>query len=118
MVYSQPDCALLFSTEKNRRASIGLKCAAIFMDPPHEAMAPSHDPNESHASHHGQSSQIGALELDESTEGRLKYLLSVESRELRNQARQLQKEREGILAAEFNEAGAGFDGSEVCQDVG
>ena len=59
-----------------------------------------------------------ALELDESTDGRLKYLLSVESRELRNQARQLQKERGDILAAELNEAGAGFDGSEVCQDVG
>jgi len=59
-----------------------------------------------------------ALELEESTEGRLKYLLSVESRELRNQARQLQKERGDILAAELNEAGAGFDGSEVCQDVG
>jgi hypothetical protein len=58
-----------------------------------------------------------ALELDESTEGRLKYLLSVESRELRNQARQLQKERGDILAAELNQAGAGFDGSEVCQDV-
>jgi hypothetical protein len=59
-----------------------------------------------------------ALELDERTEGRLKYLLSVESRELRNQARQLQKERGDILAAELNEAGAGFDGPEVCQDVG
>jgi hypothetical protein len=59
-----------------------------------------------------------ALELDESTEGRLKYLLSVESRELRNQARQLQKERGDLLAAELNEAGAGFDRSEICQDVG
>ena len=59
-----------------------------------------------------------ARELDESTEGRLKYLLSVESRELRSQARQLQKQRGDILAAELNEAGAGFDGSEVCRDVG
>ena len=56
--------------------------------------------------------------LDESAEGRLKYMLSVESRELRGQARRLQKLREDILAAETNEAGAGFYESEVCQDAG
>jgi hypothetical protein len=59
-----------------------------------------------------------ALELDESTEGRLKYLLSVESRELRIQARQLQKQRADLLAAELHEAGAGIDQSAVCQHVG
>jgi len=38
-----------------------------------------------------------ALELDESTAGEHKYMLSLESRELRNQARKLQKRR-GELA--------------------
>jgi hypothetical protein len=38
-----------------------------------------------------------ALELDESTAGEHKYMLSLESRELRNQARRLQK-RHSVLA--------------------
>jgi hypothetical protein len=40
-----------------------------------------------------------ALVLDESTAGEHKYMLSLESRELRNQARKLQK-RHGEMAAE------------------
>ena len=61
-----------------------------------------------------------ALELDERTDGRLKYLLSVESRELRNQAKRLQKERSDILAAELSKA-VDLDGVEPCgalPDVG
>jgi hypothetical protein len=61
-----------------------------------------------------------ALELDERTDGRLKYLLSVESRELRNQAKRLQKERSDILAAELSKA-VDLDGIEPCgvlSDVG
>jgi hypothetical protein len=61
-----------------------------------------------------------ALELEERTEGRRKYLLSVESRELRNQAKRLQKERSDILAAELSKA-VDLDGIEPCgvlSDVG
>ena len=60
-----------------------------------------------------------ALELDERTDGRLKYLLSVESRELRNQAKRLQKERSDILAAELSKAvDLGIEPSGALSDVG
>jgi len=60
-----------------------------------------------------------ALKLDERTDGRLKYLLSVESRELRNQAKRLQKERSDILAAELSKAvDLGIGPSGVLSDVG
>ena len=43
-----------------------------------------------------------ALSLNESTEGDRKYLLSVESRELRKQAQKLRKQRADSIADELN----------------
>ena len=54
-----------------------------------------------------------ALEMDERTDGARKYLLSVESRELRKQARQLQRQ---CAASELNEAAT--DAAGVCPDPG
>lgn len=54
-----------------------------------------------------------AAELGELTEGARKYLLSVESRELRKQARQLQRQR---AESELSETAA--DPSGVCPDHG
>jgi hypothetical protein len=54
-----------------------------------------------------------ALELDEHTEGARKYLLSVESRELRKQARQLQRQR---AAFELDEAAT--EPAVICPDPG
>jgi hypothetical protein len=59
-----------------------------------------------------------ALGLNESTDGAPKYLLSVESRELRKQAGQMQRERRDILAAESNGADTAIDPPGVCPDVG
>ena len=45
-----------------------------------------------------------AQQLDDNTEGSWKYMLSVESRELRSQAIRLQKQRADILARELDTA--------------
>jgi hypothetical protein len=42
-----------------------------------------------------------AKQLDESTDGRLKYMLSVESRELRSQAQRLKKDRADLMSDEY-----------------
>lgn len=42
-----------------------------------------------------------ALKLDESTEGGRKYMLSLESRELRKQAQRLKKQRDDMMAGEL-----------------
>jgi hypothetical protein len=42
-----------------------------------------------------------ALQLDQCTQGPLKYMLSLESRELRKQAGELQQKRTDVLAAEL-----------------
>jgi hypothetical protein len=47
-----------------------------------------------------------ARQLDESTEGRRKYMLSLESRELRNQAQRLKKHRPDAMT---DESGANID---------
>ena len=48
-----------------------------------------------------------ALKLNESTEGGRKYMLSLESRELRKQAQKLQKRRADLMASELgNRMGA------------
>ena len=59
-----------------------------------------------------------ALKLNDSTDGAPKYLLRVESRELRRQAGQMQQDRRDIIAAESNDADAAIDPSGVCPDVG
>ena len=43
-----------------------------------------------------------ALKLNESTEGARKYMLSLESRELRNQAQRLKKQRADLMAGELD----------------
>jgi hypothetical protein len=58
-----------------------------------------------------------ALKLNESTDAAPKYLLRVESRELRKQAGQMQRERRDMLAAESNDADAAIDQS-GCPDAG
>ncbi|MGC2029265.1 MAG: hypothetical protein WA642_04555 [Steroidobacteraceae bacterium] len=59
-----------------------------------------------------------AMELDEGTDGAPKYLLRVESRELRKQAGQMQQQRRDILATESNQADAAIDQPGVCPDAG
>jgi hypothetical protein len=59
-----------------------------------------------------------ALKLNESTDGAPKYLLRVESRELRKQAGQMLQVRRDILATESNEADAAIDQPGVCPDAG
>jgi hypothetical protein len=59
-----------------------------------------------------------ALELNEGTDGAPKYLLRVESRELRKQAGQMLQVRRDILVTESNEADAAIDQPGVCPDAG
>ena len=55
-----------------------------------------------------------ARQLEESTDGRRKYMLSLESRELRNQAQRLKKHRAELMTDEF---GAKID-AQLFADLG